>query len=84
MITKIYTVYDSKAEAYLPPFYAPTDGSALRSFATAAQTPDHEFHKFASDYTLFAIGTFDDQSATIEYHTPRSLGVALEYKNSQQ
>jgi len=82
MITKIYTVYDSKAEAYLPPFYAPTDGSALRSFETAANTPDHEFNKYSADYTLFHLGTFDDQTATIEHTTPRSLGVAIEYKKN--
>ena len=52
----IYTIYDSKAEAYLTPFFTDTDATAVRIFTSAATDEQHHFHKYAEDYTLFAIG----------------------------
>ncbi len=59
---KRFTVYDSKAEAWLDPFYALATGAAIRMFETASNQPDHDFNKYAADYTLFEIGTFDPQT----------------------
>lgn len=79
MITKMYTVYDSKAEAYLPPFYMQSTGLAMRSFEDTVKDQDHHFAKHPEDYTLFEVGTFDDQTCTIETHkTPISLAKAIE------
>lgn len=84
MITHIFTVFDSKTEAYLPPFYAQSKGAALRSFMDAVGDNSHEFAKHAEDYTLFYLGTFDDSTAKFTMNaTPQSLGVAIELKNSK-
>jgi len=67
MSTKnVYSVHDSKAEAYLDPFFARSHGEALRSFEDAIGTPEHPFNRHSADYTLVHIGTFDDQTGTIE------------------
>lgn len=63
---KIFTVYDSKAEAYLQPFYAQATGAAVRMFESAAKDPEHHFHKHAGDYTLFELGSFDEQTGKLE------------------
>lgn len=68
MITELYTVYDAAVKAFLPPFHVRSRGEALRSFTEAVNSADHQFHKWAADYTLFFIGTFDD--ATAEYKQP--------------
>lgn len=70
----VYSVYDSKAEAYLPPFYLHADGQAIRSFTTAANTVGHDFNKFSGDFTLFRIGKFDDFSGMLE---PESSHIRL-------
>lgn len=75
----IYTVYDVKAEAYLPPFFLQTDAVAKREFRKAANNPEHAFCVNAEDYTLFKIGTWSDVTAEMTPHPPKSLGVALEY-----
>lgn len=62
---KIFAVYDSKAEAYLQPFFARTDGVALRMFGQAAQDEQHDFSKHAADYTLFCLGEFDEYTGKI-------------------
>ena len=54
---KIYTVYDSKAEAYLTPFFLKTDALAMREIETAVNTADHQFNKYPGDYTLYRTGS---------------------------
>lgn len=78
-----FTVFDSAAEAYLQPFFARSEGEAIRSFSTAASSEDHMFAKHAADYTLFKIGTFDDATGLLEVpHPPVSLGNALDYRTA--
>lgn len=80
MILKIFSVYDQKAQAYLPPFYLPNSALAIRTFTDAVNTDDHAFHKHPQDYLLVEIGEFDDSSATIDcYPALKSLGTAFEY-----
>ena len=41
MIHNVYSVYDSAAAAYLPPFILPREEMAIRSFSVAACSDDH-------------------------------------------
>lgn len=80
MILKIFTVYDSKAEAFLPPFFQATKAMAQRVFETVANDPKHQFGAHPADYTLFEIGEFNDESAEIVPHkTPKNIGLAIEF-----
>lgn len=83
MLHKMYSVYDSKAEAYLPPFFASTKGVALRRFITSVNDPDHQFAIYPGDYTLFEIGEYDDQTGQVVSCNPISLGVAVEFTEVQ-
>jgi len=60
MITSIFSVYDTKTAAYLPPFYMPTKPSAIRAISDAVTDPKHAFNAHAADYALFYLGTFND------------------------
>ncbi len=77
---KRFTVYDCKAEAYLPPTYFGAAGEAIRSFEAAANQEGHDFHNYAGDYTLFETGTWDEIT---DIHTSLeakiNLGTALQY-----
>lgn len=78
---KVFTVYDAKTEAYLPPFYSHSVGQAERSFKDACTNTDHEFYKHAEDFTLFQIADFDDEKGTFTMlKAPFSLGTALQFK----
>lgn len=80
MISKIYCVYDSKAETYSPPMLNKTKAEALRDFATAANNPQTLPGKFPEDFTLFELGAYNDQNASFELHpTAIALGKAIEY-----
>ncbi|AJK28300.1 putative nonstructural protein [Eel River basin pequenovirus] len=79
MIQYIFTVFDSAAKAFLEPFFAPTTESALRSFRQVVNKEGHQFNQFPEDYTIFLIGTFDQQTGIITPENPTSLGVAITF-----
>lgn len=76
-VNVIFSVFDSKAQAFLPPFFCVTRGVAVRNFRQAVLTAGHDFQRFASDYTLFELGEFDDASAKFDLKaTPESVVLA--------
>lgn len=79
MIQKLYTVYDEKAQAYLPPFFVPTDGLATRAFKDCVNSADHQFGKHPSDYTLFFLGEFTDHDGQFALTDRKSMGNGVEY-----
>lgn len=82
---KIFTIHDSKAEAYLQPFFAPTTATAQRSFEAAANDQKSDFHRYAGDYTLFEVGTYDtDTGELIPLPTMLNLGLALTYRTNPE
>lgn len=82
---KLFTVYDSKAELYLPPFNSQTTNTALRAFESASNQEGHDFNIYAADYTLFEIGEFDQDLGELQpYAAPNNLGTALQFKTPAQ
>lgn len=75
MKQRIFTIYDDKAKAYLPPFFLPEMGMATRAFSDCVNDPKHNFGLHPSDYTLFCCGIFDDKSGLFEIE-PTLLCVA--------
>jgi hypothetical protein len=81
----IYTVYDSKAECYLSPFYCKSKGEALRSFAEIANDKQSQIGKYPEDFTMFELGEFDDSNAEFKMHKASiALGCAIEFVNVAQ
>lgn len=83
MILQIFAVYDSKADAYLQPFFMPSKGQAMRSFQDLSNEPKTQFNKHPEDFTLFHIGEFDDMDATIKTLDAKiPLALASELKDT--
>lgn len=68
--SRIYAIYDSKAMAYLQPFFASGDEVAVRSFERAALNPEHTMHTHPGDFTLFRIGDWSEYDGHIEIQVP--------------
>ena len=79
MILQVFTVYDSKVEAYFSPFFCKTRGEAIRSFTDAISDPQHQFAKHLEDYTLFHIGSYDDAKGELKPEIHSSMGKAIEF-----
>lgn len=79
MITKIYTVFDSKMATYSPPFMKDRDAAAIRDFSDWVNDGRDErnmLFKHPEDFSLFTIGEFDSLSGFITPITPLSLVTA--------
>lgn len=82
----IYTIYDSKAEYYLPPFFARTHNEAIRTFSQAVNDSQHHIGQNHSDFTLFFIGSYDETNGHIEgldsggSYIHSSLGNGVDFK----
>lgn len=61
----MYSVKDKAADAFITPFFLPTDSMALREFAHCAKLPDHVFCRHAVDYSLYKLGEFEDSSGRV-------------------
>lgn len=80
---QVFSVYDSKTEAFIQPFYSQAIGSAIRSFETAANEEGHDFARHGGDYTLFHLGSFDHGSCKFELlDAPTNLGLAITFVRS--
>lgn len=80
MMLKMFSVFDSKIKAYLPPFFQRTTGEAERAFSDAVNRQDSGFKAHAEDYSLFELGSWDDQTCKFDLlDTPHSIGVAIQY-----
>ena len=79
MKLKIFTIYDTKAEAYLQPFFMGTKGQAIRAFQTSIEDPKTNFAKYPADFYLYLVGEYEDTTGDFEnFKINENLGSALE------
>ncbi len=83
MLLRAFTVYDSKVDAYLRPFFLQTPAEAIRSFKDTVNDQQSTISKHPEDYTLFEIGTFDESTGVLEPITALGLGLALNFKDRE-
>lgn len=80
MVLKIFSVYDSKVEAYTIPQFFDSTGRALRALMNELDQPQSAMAKYPADFTLFEIGEYDDKKCEIKmYEAKINLGCALEF-----
>lgn len=65
MLWQMGALYDTKARAYRPPFFVAHMDVALRSIREAVNNPEHELSRFAPDFLVHHLGTFDDETGEV-------------------
>lgn len=82
MIIQIFSVFDSKAAAFTQPFFSHNLVTGIRAFSDVCQDASHTFAKHPEDFSLFHLGSFDDQSGLLEpFAAPENLGLARQFTN---
>lgn len=66
MKLNIYSIYDRKAGAYLPPFTFRSHAEAIRAIQQTAVSKESNLGKYPEDFTLRLLGEFDDDTGGIE------------------
>ena len=80
MELNVFSVYDEKAGAYLPPWTLPTVAMAKRVFGNCVNDQEHQFCANPEDYTLFKLATFDDRTGRLNVCDHNiSYGNGVEY-----
>lgn len=80
MILGIYAVNDSKAGNMAAPFFVINDNVAIRSFTFAANDPNLDLNRYPSDYVLYKLGEFDNETGSFDIlPIPQNLGSAAQY-----
>lgn len=81
MIYQAFSIYDTAAITYSPPFYFATKGLAIRMFSETAADTNTSIGRHPMDFTLFHIGEFDDSNGQmIPEITPTPIIKASETK----
>jgi hypothetical protein len=78
--SKMYSIHDAAAGAYLAPFFMQNDLLAIRAFAALVNDATHIFSQEPKDFTLFCFGEFDISTGAMELETkPRPVrsGIVL-------
>ncbi len=76
---KIFAIFDVKAKAYLPPFFLPERGMALRTFSDCVNSKDHQFGLHPQDYTLFEFGEWFSDSGVFQLAlAPKAMANGVE------
>lgn len=79
MKVNLYSIFDSKLATYGKPWYELTDAAAIRAFADAvadSSNPNNQYNKHPEDFSLYVLGSFDDQTAVFKTCAPISLQTA--------
>ena len=85
MITKVFSIFDSKAQMFNVPFFMTTTPAAIRSFTDLVNDPNTPVNKHPSDFVLYELGEFDDSVGKMtNYAEHHHLGVASAFKDQKK
>lgn len=82
----VMTIYDKKTGIWKEPFFVVATGIAVRMFTDIVNNnrDDNHLCKYAGDYDLYELGTFDQTTCLITvYDEPRKLGNGLDYQTER-
>jgi hypothetical protein len=75
----IFSIHDSKLGSFLQPFFSANKATAIRSVVQTLKDGDTNFSKFPSDFNLYFLGFFDDDSGSFESVIPENMGLLSQY-----
>jgi hypothetical protein len=79
-----YTIYDVAAGTYMRPWFAGSDGEALRGFKDVCADANHPVGQHPEDYTLYRCGTFNDTTGTLNGEELEKMKTGLECVHEAQ
>lgn len=84
-IQKMFAIYDNKTEAFHAPFFAPTEGAAIRLVQEALGDRNTLLARHPADFNLFHVGEWYSRTAQIVgLNAPRNMGLIVDYLPKQE
>ncbi len=72
MVTGIYAIKDAKS-TFMPCTVDVNDACAIRNFEHAVRQPDSLLRSHPNDYSLFLVGTYDNEEGVVFPQLPPKL-----------
>lgn len=76
MVTKLYSIYDSKTQVFFSPMTFHSDDHAKRQVKSQAKSGI--VAEFPEDFSLYCLGDFNDSNGLIERNVPARLVCRLD------
>lgn len=70
MICRAYSIFDRKALTYANPFFALTDGAAMRIVQDLANDVNTMLGRHPADYVLYSVGKYNDANGLFVAEVP--------------
>lgn len=81
---QLCSLYDMKVRVFMRPFTVAHVSMAQEALASAVNDPEHPCSAHPEDYTLFHIGTFDDDTGRIDsFSQPVHVALASSYQKKE-
>lgn len=69
----LFTIKDDATDVHAPPFVQHNEAEARRSVAAAANNHDNQLGQHPKDFSLWNVGTWDDNKGVIEPQAPKFI-----------
>lgn len=79
----VFSIYDHKAKAYSQPFHMVNEALAIRAFTANVNNPESAISTNPEDFTLYKLGSFDDNSGIFDSMEPQPIIKAIQVKEEQ-
>lgn len=80
MILSVFSIYDIGVSTWLRPMFARNKGEMVRQFSEGVNDSKSSISRYADDYVLYEIGTWNDDTCEFNLHkAPIKIGVAREF-----
>lgn len=79
----MFALYDKAVSAYMRPFFHMTKGSCIRQLMDELKDPNNPMSAHPEDYTLFHLGTWNDQDAGMDIVDPTVVARLHELKQEE-
>ena len=84
MRMNVYSIFDTASGTYMRPFYTQADGEAVRMFNDLVTDPEHAVGKHPEDYSIWRLGTFDDNKGDLKDEVNECLQMGINAKSEGQ
>lgn len=83
MKLKVYSIFDTAAQAFTQPFFMHNDGLAIRAFQDNVNAKEpNNISQHPDQFALYLLGDFDDSTGDIDkLEQPRRIALGIEMKN---
>lgn len=78
---QMFSIKDLRADCFISPWFDKNVPQAIRTVVVAVGDPESNLSKFASDFALYQVGTFDPETGVVaEISPPINLGILDGFK----